>query len=80
MGDLPTFVGAGATVLVAAIAGFLKLMHNISAKFTALGDKIDQIMDAHEKRDQDRHEENVQRLTRLETIANANGSYRRARK
>lgn len=81
MSDFTGLAGAAAAVLVAAVAGFFKLLHNVGIRFDDLNDKIDnktteivnrvtQIYDVHERLDQQRHEENVQRLTRVETLVN----------
>lgn len=87
--DFAGLAGAGAAVVVAGIGGFFKILHNIGARFTDLSDKIDnktteivnrvtQIYDVHERLDQQRHEETVQRLTRVETLVNGyNGSRRK---
>lgn len=87
MGDFAGYAAPAVAILVAAVAGFFKLMHSISVKFTVLADKIEKIVNDHEKRDEDRHNQNIgkfdevrDRLTRVETIVNGyNGRGRKGR-
>lgn len=78
-----------AMILIAVFGGIFNLLSKIGKRFVELGTKIDErtneirdsfisLLDNHERRDQDRHEETIQRLTRVETIAiNGNGHGRK---
>ncbi len=70
-----------AFLIVSAVAGYLarKLSHldtklnglddKIDVKSDAITDKLQTLLDAHERRDQERHEDTIQRLTRVETLS-----------
>lgn len=57
------------------------LHQKIDEKTTTLGNKLEMLLDTHERRDQERFEETIQRLTRVETLAeNGNGHSKRKRR
>ena len=52
----------------------------VDASVLAINNRVDSLYSEHERRDQERHVENVERLTRLETLAlNGHATSRKAR-
>lgn len=51
--------------------------YQLDVKIEAVKGSVKVEMDQHEQRDLDRHEDTIQRLTRVETIVEANGHGRR---
>lgn len=85
-------LGALAFTIVSCAAGwFWSIILKVGNRLIELNDKVEgnravvgnmirELLDTHERRDQDRHEENVQRLTRLETLVIDNGHHKRRRR
>lgn len=56
------------TAVIAWIGGLFKLWEYLGKKFNVLEDSINKLLDAHEDKDQKRHEDNLVRLTKLEVL------------
>lgn len=65
------------TSTIALAGGGWKIANTISARFTVFERELRKVLDDNSRINQARHEENIQRLTRLETLAVKNGSYNR---
>lgn len=78
-------IGPAVVVAVAFFGGLYRVLTGITHRIVALDEKLDEqtnelkesvneLYVKHEDRDQQRHTENVQRLTRLETMVNGRTS------
>lgn len=83
MGDFTPWAGAGAAILVAVGGGIFRLTYNhFKDDFRELDEKVNgllEIVTNNVRLSQERHEENVQRLTRVETLVNGYNGTRRKR-
>lgn len=56
------------TVIIGGIAMIVRGVYWLHREFAAIKAEFNKILDDHEIKDQERHEDNLQRFTRLETL------------